>query len=111
MDTFEDSHLTIVHAKENQNTQTVEEIILKGLHNFLDVFSDKKATRFPKRKPYNHKIETKPGFKPKLYSLIPEEDTALKTFIDKNLAKGYIRPLKSEMASSFFFVKKKDSKK
>ena len=108
------TELAIAHAKENQDTQTVEEIILKELHDFLDVFSDKKAARFPKRKPYDHKIETKPGFKTKhhkLYSLTPEEDAALKTFIDKNLVKGYIRPSKSEMASSFFFVKKKDNKK
>ena len=30
-------------------------------------------------------------------------------FIDENLAKGYIRPSKSPMASPFFFVDKKDS--
>ena len=106
--------LAITHVKEKQDTWMVEEIVLKEFHNFLDIFSNKKAARFPKWKPYNHKIETKPGFKPKchkLYSLTPEEDAVLKTFIDENLAKGYIRPSKSEMASSFFFVKKKDSKK
>ena len=31
-------------------------------------------------------------------------------FIDDNLAKGYIRPSKSLMASPFFFVDKKDGK-
>ena len=106
--------LAIAHAKENQDTRTVEEIVPKELHDFLNVFSNKKATRFPKRKPYDHKIKTKPGFKPKrhkLYSLTPEEDAALKMLIDENLVKGCIRPSKSEMASSFFFVKKKDNKK
>ena len=106
--------LTIAHVKENQDIRTVQEIILKELHDFLNVFSNKKVTRFLTRKPYDHKIETKPGFKPKhhkLYSLTLEEDAVLKTFIDKNLVKGYIRPSKSEMASSFLFVKKKDNKK
>src|SRR6266567_1015557 len=102
--------LAIEHDKKNRQTKTVEEMVLKELHKYLDVFSKTKAARFPTRKPYNHQIDVKPGFKPKrhkLYSLTPEEDALLKTFVDENLSKGYIRPLKSEMASSFFFVAKK----
>ena len=38
------------------------------------------------------------------------EDKALDEFIDEQLAKGYIRPLISPYASSFFFIKKKDRK-
>jgi hypothetical protein len=38
------------------------------------------------------------------------EDKALDVFIDEQLEKGYIRPSKSQYASSFFFIKKKDSK-
>ena len=38
------------------------------------------------------------------------EQAELDKFIDKNLAKGYIRPSKSPMASPFFFVSKKDGK-
>ena len=37
------TELTIAHAKENRDTRTVEEIVPKELHDFLDVFSDKKA--------------------------------------------------------------------
>ena len=83
-------------------------------HDYLDIFSETAVSRFPARKPYDHKIELKEGFKEKRhknYSLSPEEDTLLKTFIDKNLAKGYIQPSMSEMALSFFFVGKKDGKK
>ena len=108
--THKATELAIAHGKETPQEKTVEEIVLKELHDYLDVFSEKKAARFPSRKPYDHKIETKPGFKPKrhkLYSLTPEEDKALKTFVDENLAKGYIQESKSEMASSFFFIKKK----
>ena len=38
------------------------------------------------------------------------EDDALDEFIDKQLAKGYIRPSISPYALSFFFIKKKDRK-
>ena len=38
------------------------------------------------------------------------EDKALGEFIDEQLAKGYICPSKSQYTSSFFFIKKKDSK-
>ncbi len=108
------TELAIAHGKENQQNKMVKEIVPKELHDFLDIFSDKKATRFPARRPYDHKIETKPGFKPKrhkLYCRIPEKDTALKIFVDKNLQKAYIRPSTAKMASSFFFVKKKTGDK
>ena len=38
------------------------------------------------------------------------EQEELDRFITENLEKGYIVPSKSPMASSVFFVKKKDSK-
>jgi hypothetical protein len=38
------------------------------------------------------------------------EDEALDLFIDEQLEKGYIHPSKSQYASSFFFIKKKDGK-
>ena len=38
------------------------------------------------------------------------EDEALKEFLDEQLMKGYIRPSKSQYASFFFFIKKKDGK-
>jgi len=44
-----------------------------------------------------------------VYNLTPEEDKAAKDFITENLEKGYIRESESPMASSFFFVSKKDS--
>jgi len=102
-------------AQENARTKkTVEEMVPPELHDYLNVFSETKAARFPSRKPYDHKIELKPGFKPKrhkLYSLTPEEDKLLQEFLTENLAKGYICPSTSDMASSFFFVMKKDGKK
>jgi len=101
------------YEKENKKTN-LEDMIPLYLYDYLDVFSKTAASRFPARYPYDHKIELKEGFKEKRhknYSLSLEEDTLLKTFIDENLAKGYIQPSMSEMALSFFFVGKKDGKK
>jgi len=55
----------------------------------------------------------KEGFEPKsfkMYNLTPEETKELDSFLEEQLAKGYIRPSKSPMASPFFFVSKKDGK-
>jgi hypothetical protein len=39
-----------------------------------------------------------------------DKDVALEKFLNKMMAKGYIRPSKSPYASPFFFVEKKDGK-
>jgi hypothetical protein len=41
----------------------------------------------------------------------PEEQKEQEKFLEENLRKGYIRPSISPMASPFFFISKKDSKK
>ena len=69
-----------------------------------------KANRFPESKKWDHKIDMKEGFEPKSfknYNLTPEEQVELDTFLKEILAKGYIQPSQSPMASPFFFVKKK----
>jgi hypothetical protein len=56
----------------------------------------------------------KPGFEPKSFKIYPmtqEEDAMTKEFIDDNLAKGFIRPSTSPMATPFFFVHKKGTTK
>jgi hypothetical protein len=68
-------------------------LIPEDLHNFLDVFDDNKANRFPKSNVWDHKIDMNEGFKPKSFknhNLTPEEQKELDKFLDKNLEKGYI---------------------
>ena len=92
---------------------SVKEMVPPEYHDFLDVFDEQKANRFPESQPWDHKIEMKEGFEPKSfknYNLTPEEQIKLDTFLKENLEKGYIRPSQSPMASPFFFVKKKDGK-
>src|SRR5437660_10105426 len=59
-------------------------------------------------------IELRSDFVPKKGRLIPlsqEEQKEINTFIDENLAKGFIRPSKSPQTSPVFFIPKKDGGK
>ncbi len=92
----------------------LKEAVPKEYHEYLKVFFEEAAAQFPERKPWDHKIETKPTYTPrssKIYPLTLEEDKLTKEFIEENLKKGYIRPSESPQASPFFFVEKKDGKK
>ena len=88
------------------------EIVPPELHKYLDIFNKEKAKWFPESWPWDHAIELKEDFTPldcKVYPLTLPETKEMNKFINENLAKGYIRPLKSPMTSPFFFVDKKDS--
>ena len=94
--------------------RTPEELVPKCYHSYLDIFSEKAASRFPLRKPWDHAIDLKDTFTPKKGRLIPlsvKEQKEVSEFIDEQLAKGYIRPSKSEQTSPVFFVLKKDGRK
>ena len=100
------------HDNKKEDLPLNEQIPLE-YHEFLDVFDEDKADRFPESRPWDHKIELKDGFQPKsfkAYNLTTEEQTELDKFLKENLDKGYIRPSQSPMATPFFFVKKKDGK-
>ena len=71
----------------------VEEVVPPEYHEFLNVFSEEKASWFPKSKKWDHKINMKEGFEPKSfknYNLTPEEQVELDKFLKENLEKGYI---------------------
>jgi hypothetical protein len=78
------------------------------------VFSEEESQRFPPRRLCDHTINFKPGVPDaidcKIYPMTRVEDDALDLFIDEQLEKRYIHPSKSQYASSFFFIKKKDEK-
>ena len=91
----------------------LEEQVPKEFHEYLDVFSEEKAARFPEPRTWDHKNEMKESFVPKsfkTYNLTPQEQIKLDKFLKENSEKGYIRPSQSPMASPFFFVDKKDGK-
>ena len=77
-----------------------------------DIFSEKTHNVLPPHRPYDHTIDLKPSFVPKIakvYPLNPKEQEACKAFIDEHLKTGQIVPSKSPQAAPFFFVAKKDS--
>jgi hypothetical protein len=64
--------------KENKKKEDllVEKLIPEDLHDFLDVFDNNKANRFPESNMWDNKIDMKEGFKPKSfknYNLTLEE--------------------------------------
>ena len=107
-------HQAKVEAPAKKPIHTPEELVPPCYHSYLDIFLEKAASRFPLRKPWDHTIDLKDSFKPKkgrLIPLSPEEQKEVSEFIDKQLAKGYICPSKSEQTSPVFFVPKKDGRK
>jgi hypothetical protein len=102
-----------IENNSKKTDKTDEQLVLAEYHKYLDIFSEEKAHRFPKSRPWNYKIKIKEGFEPKSfknYNLTPAEQIELDKFLKENLKKGYIRPSQSPMASPFFFVSKKDGK-
>ena len=81
---------------------------------FAALFNKEASHRLPSSWPWDHAIEfikDAPKFLDcKIYPMTREEDQALKTFLDEQLKKGYIRPSISPYASPFFFIKKKNGK-
>ena len=85
-------------AKEENNKKpekTDGELVPEEYHEYLDIFSEEKAHRFPETRPWDHKIEMKEGFELKSfknYNLTQMEQLELDKFLKENLEKGYIRP-------------------
>ena len=64
------------------------EQIPEEYHEFIRVFNEKEANRFPESQVWDHRIELKEGFQPKsykAYNLTPEEQKELDTFLKENL--------------------------
>jgi len=68
----------------------------------------------PMRKIWDHTIDLKKTFKPrkgKIYPLSKNKREEVQNFIEDQLKKKYIKPLKSPQMSPVFFVSKKDGSK
>jgi len=66
------------------------------------------------RKVWNHVIDLKEIFKPqkrRIYPLSKDEREEVQNFVDNQLRKRYIRPLKFPQTLPVFFVGKKDRNK
>ncbi|KAL5485546.1 hypothetical protein ACEPAI_8189 [Sanghuangporus weigelae] len=68
------------------------------LEEYTDVFSKESFEQLPAHRTWDHAIDLKPDFKPsdcKVYPLSPEEQVAMKEFIEENLTSGRVRQSKS----------------
>jgi hypothetical protein len=99
-------------ANEAKAKKTFEQMVPKEYHKYSKVFSEVDSHRLPQHRPWDHAIDLKPDaletLKSKVYPIPHNEQGALDKFIEEQLAKGYIVPSKSPMASPVFFVKKKN---
>ena len=81
-------------------------------HEFIDLFSKKKADQLPPHGPYDHRIALMPGSKPpcgRVQRLSLAEGEELGMYIVENLKKGFIRHSQSEYGAPIVFTRKKDS--
>src|SRR5882757_2970100 len=80
------------------------DLVPEHYHSHAKVFSEQASKRLPKRCPWDHAIDLKPGVEPyagKAYPIDNKQREALNAFIKDNLDKGYIRPSISPWAAPF----------
>jgi len=89
-------------------------MVPKKFLKWRKVFGKVELERMSKRKAWDHVIDLKETFKPRkgrIYPLSKNKREEVQNFVEDQLRKGYIRPLKSPQMSPVFFVDKKDSSK
>ena len=94
-----------------QASKTPDQKIPDWCSDLEDMFSEKTHNILPPHRPYDHAIDLKPSFVPKIakvYPLNPKEQETCKAFIDEHLKTRRIVPSKFPQAAPFFFVAKKD---
>ena len=78
----------------------------------MKVFDEDEAQQFPPSRSWDHAIELKANtlesLNCKVYPLNQTKQNTLREFLNEQLVKEYIWPSKSQYASPFFFIKKKD---
>ena len=85
--------------------------IPESLKNYLDIFSANNAKKLAPYQDIDLAIELLPGKEPlyrPIYPLSQIELAALREFLEKNLAKGFIRESKSPAGAPILFAPKKD---
>jgi len=97
-----------------KSEEETRRLVPKQFHKWIKVFGKKVSERIPMRKIWDHAIELKDRFvlrKEKVCLLLREERGEVCEFINEQLRKNYIRPLKLSQTAPVFFVGKKDGKR
>jgi hypothetical protein len=99
-------------ANKAKAKKTFEQMVSKEYYKYSKVFSEIDLHRLSQHCPWDYAIDLKPDapktLKSKVYSISHNKQGALNKFIEEQLAKRYIVSSKSPIASSVFFVKKKN---
>ena len=94
-----------------QATEKVEQKLPLQYTWYAKVFNEPKDGKLPPRQPFDHAIDLKETFMPKVaksYPMNPKEMEACKQFIEEHLKSGRIRKSQSPQASPSCFTQKKD---
>jgi hypothetical protein len=100
-----------IYATPTSEETTTSTNILAQYKEFQDIFEKKNANILPEHRPYDCTIDLQDGAQPSfgpIYNLSQNELSALKNYIEENLAKNFIRNSKSPASAPMLFVKKKD---
>jgi hypothetical protein len=89
-----------------------EKDVPEQYQDYAYVFSEEKAKRFPPSREEDHQIKFTDNvpkyFKGGVYSLIVKQTTFLRKWLDEELSKGFIKPLKSPYPCPTFLIEKKN---
>ena len=97
--------------REIVETEGIKGLVPEEYHDFLPLFEEAVANQLPPHRSSDHTIPLKEGFQPPfgpLYSLSRFELEALKTWLEENLTRGFIRTSSSPSGAPILFVKKQD---
>ena len=101
----------VAYANPSSESTRITTVIPEQYWEFQDVFEKKNADILPEHRPYDCSIDLQDGAQPPfgpIYNLSQNELSALREYLDKNLAKNFIRHSKSPAGAPILFVKKKD---
>jgi hypothetical protein len=92
-----------------QEGEPVASHLPEALRDYVDVFSPKRADKLPPYRSYDHEIRLNSDKKlpfGRIYSMSRDELQALRSWLDENLAKGFIRPSSLHVTLPILFIKK-----
>jgi hypothetical protein len=101
-----------IQQEKQKEKNSWRQIVPREYHEFEDILTKKEFNQLLPNCPWDHTIELWPdavaSVKGKVYPMDSKHKEELWKFLDKNLSTNQIHPSNSPIASSFFFIKKKD---
>ena len=103
--------LSLYEIKE-QVKKSEEDIVPREYHEFIELFKKPApdSASLPPYRSYDHQINLKPNTQPSfgpIYGLSEVELKALKTYIDENLSRSFIRASSHQLPRLFYLLRKK----